>query len=183
MASRRSRLIIVVRRPGVYRPGGPAGGLSRRTRVLPDGAGSVPGVGRDGSDVGRICVAASAKAALVPAGTMAVMACCLTAAAFRAFAAASSASADDPASEPFGPLSDAITTVSALVSMSGREAGSGPKTERLRFAALPAGGPPAPTSASAGAALPSAGARPSPGRASAAPDPDPEAAPVALVWP
>jgi beta-glucanase (GH16 family) len=62
-------------------------------------------------------------AAAVDHGTMAVMACCLTAAAFRAFAA-SSALADDPSSEPFWPLSDAITTVSALVSMSGREAGA-----------------------------------------------------------
>jgi hypothetical protein len=76
-------------------------------------------------------VASSAKAALVPAGTMVVMACCLTAAAFLAAAAASSALADCPASEPFGPFSDGITMVSALVSMSGREAGSGPKTERL----------------------------------------------------
>ena len=115
---------------------------------------------------------ASAKAALVPTGTMAVVACCLTAAAFRAFAAASSALADDSASEPFGPLSDAITTVSALVSMSGREAGSGPKTERLLFAALPVGEPPGP----AGSASP--GAAPSAGGASAAPDPEPAAAPV-----
>ena len=119
-------------------------------------------------------VTASAKAALVPTGTMAVVACCLTAAAFRAFAAASSASADDSASEPFGPLSDAITTVSALVSMSGREAGSGPKTERLLFAALPVGEPPGP----AGSASPAVEAAPSAGGASAAPDPEPAAAPV-----
>ena len=99
-------------------------------------------------------MAASAKVAFVPTGTMVVVAGCLTAAAFLAFAAASSALADGPASEPFWPFSDGITTVSALVSTSGREAGSGPKTERLFLPGLPAGG----LSASAGAVPPSAAA-------------------------
>jgi hypothetical protein len=67
---------------------------------------------------------------------MVVMACCLTAAAFLAFAAASSALADGPASEPFWPFSDGITTVSALVRTSGREAGSGPKNRTALLAGL-----------------------------------------------
>src|SRR6266568_1645772 len=131
MASRTRRLIIVVRRPGVYRRGGWVGGRSGLTRGFLAGAASAAALSSDCSTVGRTWVTASAKAALVPTGTMAVMACCRTAAAFRAFAAASSALADWSASWSVGLFSEGMTTVSASVSMSGRDAGSGPKTERL----------------------------------------------------
>ena len=131
-------------------------GRSRLTRGFLDRRPwPAPGRSSDGFTVGMTWVAASAKAALVPTGTRAVMACSLTAAAFRVFAA-SRATGDSPGIAPFGSFTEAITTVSALVSMSGRAAGSGPKTERFRFAALPAG--PASLSAPASSPAPAASA-------------------------
>ena len=143
MASRTRRLIMVVRRPGVYRSGDWNARRAFRSCLRSFRAGTVVAFGdtSGGSSVGRIWVTASANSALDLMGVMVVTGCGLLVCPFGAAAddVALVSAAGFSAAVPLEPFSEGMMTVSASVSMSGRAAGAEPKTERLLLPGLSAG--------------------------------------------
>ena len=143
MASRTRRLIMVVRRFGVYRSGGWNARRAFRSCLRSFRAGTVAAFGdtSGGSSAGRTWVTASANSALDRTGVMVVTGCGLLVCPFGAPAddVVLVSAAGCPAAVPLGPFSEGMMTVSASVSMSGRAVGAGPKTERLLLPGLSAG--------------------------------------------
>ena len=150
MASRTRRLIMVVRRSGVYRSGGWKARRAFRSclRSFRSGAVTASGSASGGSTVGRIWVTASANSALDRIGVMVVTGGGPFVPPFWTAAEDALIPADGwsaavplaPSAVPLEPFSEGMMTVSASVSMSGRDVGAGPKTDRVPLARLLVGG-------------------------------------------